>query len=61
VVFENREKRLPVKAKEYYHEYTVPTPGSNDRGARRLVHGQQRELYYTDNHYESFVVVDTGK
>ncbi|MFC0113280.1 ribonuclease domain-containing protein [Kibdelosporangium aridum] len=61
VVFENREKRLPAKAKDYYHEYTVPTPGSKDRGARRLVHGQQRELYYTENHYESFVLVDPGK
>jgi len=59
--FENREKRLPVKAKDYYREYTVPTPGSDDRGARRLVHGQQRELYYTENHYGSFVLVDPGK
>lgn len=61
VVFENREKRLPAKAKEYYHEYTVPTPGSRDRGARRLIHGKERELYYTENHYDSFVLVDPGK
>ncbi|MCE7011599.1 ribonuclease N [Kibdelosporangium philippinense] len=61
VVFENREKRLPAKAKDYYREYTVPTPGSKDRGARRLVNGQHRELYYTENHYESFVLVDPGK
>ncbi|ONI76946.1 ribonuclease N [Actinosynnema sp. ALI-1.44] len=61
VVFENREKRLPAKAKEYYHEYTVPTPGSRDRGARRLIYGKERELYYTENHYDSFVLVDPGK
>ncbi|MBP2319716.1 guanyl-specific ribonuclease Sa [Kibdelosporangium banguiense] len=61
VVFENREKRLPAKPGSYYREYTVPTPGSNDRGARRLVYGQERELYYTGDHYVSFVLVDPGK
>nr|WP_042194290.1 ribonuclease domain-containing protein [Kibdelosporangium sp. MJ126-NF4]CEL21221.1 Guanyl-specific ribonuclease Sa [Kibdelosporangium sp. MJ126-NF4]CTQ96212.1 Guanyl-specific ribonuclease Sa [Kibdelosporangium sp. MJ126-NF4] len=61
VVFENREKRLPVAAKEYYHEYTVQTPDSRDRGARRLIYGKERELYYTENHYDSFVLVDPGK
>lgn len=61
VEFENREKRLPVKPSKYYHEYTVPTPGSEDRGARRLIYGQLRELYYTQDHYDSFVLVDPGK
>ncbi|GAB3492760.1 ribonuclease domain-containing protein [Amycolatopsis cihanbeyliensis] len=57
-VFGNREKLLPQKASGYYHEYTVPTPGSLDRGPRRLVTGESAELYYTADHYESFVVVD---
>lgn len=61
VVFENREKILPGKATGYYHEYTVNTPGSADRGERRLVYGQQRELYYTGDHYKSFVQVDPAK
>ncbi|KAA9158609.1 ribonuclease N [Amycolatopsis acidicola] len=61
VVFENREKRLPQKQSGYYHEYTVPTPGSADRGARRLITGGSRELYYTGDHYASFVVVDPTK
>ncbi|WP_309115046.1 ribonuclease domain-containing protein [Saccharothrix sp.] len=56
--FQNREKRLPAKSGDYYREYTVPTPGSDDRGARRLVTGREREVYYTGDHYESFVVVD---
>lgn len=60
-VFENREKRLPAKPASYYREYTVRTPGSDDRGARRLVFGQERELYYTEDHYVSFVLVDPGK
>ena len=61
VVFDNREKRLPAKKSGYYHEYTVKTPGSADRGARRLITGQAHELYYTGDHYASFVVVDPAR
>jgi ribonuclease T1 len=61
VVFANREKLLPLKASGYYKEYTVKTPGSADRGARRLITGQSRELFYTGDHYASFVVVDSAK
>ncbi|GAB3163666.1 ribonuclease domain-containing protein [Amycolatopsis sp. NPDC004378] len=61
VVFENREKRLPAKKSGYYHEYTVKTPGSADRGARRLITGSAHELYYTGDHYASFVVVDPAR
>ena len=57
IVFENREGRLPKKASGYYHEYTVDTPGSPDRGARRIITGQNGEIYYTDNHYDTFVRV----
>lgn len=60
-VFGNREGLLPRKGSAYYREYTVPTPGSDDRGARRLVTGSADELYYTSDHYSSFVVVDTEK
>jgi ribonuclease T1 len=52
--FENREGLLPRKANSYYKEYTVETPGASDRGARRIIGGQQGELYYTDDHYASF-------
>ena len=38
----------------YYREYTVPTPGSDDRGARRIVAGDGGELYWTGDHYSSF-------
>jgi guanyl-specific ribonuclease Sa len=61
VVFGNREKLLPLRASGYYKEFTVATPGSTDRGARRLITGQARELFYTGDHYVSFVVVDPGK
>jgi ribonuclease T1 len=53
-IFENREKRLPQKKRGYYKEYTVKTPGSRDRGARRIISGNQGEYYYTDDHYRTF-------
>ncbi|MFG3049471.1 ribonuclease domain-containing protein [Kitasatospora sp. NPDC048239] len=58
IVFENRENRLPRKATGYYHEYTVVTPGSNDRGARRVVTGTSGEQYWTADHYASFQEID---
>ncbi|MBI3093561.1 MAG: ribonuclease [Rhodocyclales bacterium] len=56
IVFQNRERRLPEQAKGYYREYTVPTPGSADRGARRIVAGDRPPavFYYTADHYRSF-------
>jgi ribonuclease T1 len=58
VVFGNREKRLPIHARGYYHEYTVPTPGAHTRGARRVICGGEvrstAECYYTNDHYETF-------
>ena len=52
--FQNREGYLPDEPRGYYSEYTVETPGSSDRGARRIVAGDGGELYYTDDHYNSF-------
>ena len=54
VVFGNYEKRLPLRQRGYYREYTVKTPGRHDRGARRIVTGRGDEYYYTDDHYRSF-------
>ena len=52
--FHNREGLLPARNQGYYREYTVPTPGSRDRGARRIVAGAGGERYYSDDHYRSF-------
>ncbi|MFJ5550684.1 ribonuclease domain-containing protein [Streptomyces sp. NPDC093225] len=57
VVFGNFERLLPARERGYYHEYTVRTPGERDRGARRIVTGRGGELYYTDDHYDSFRAV----
>ena len=54
--FQNRERLLPAKPRGFYREYTVPTPGSRDRGARRIVAGGNppEVFYYTADHYSSF-------
>lgn len=57
-VYQNQERELPSKPIGYYHEYTVDTPGSQDRGARRIVTGSAGEFYYTDDHYASFRRID---
>ncbi len=59
VVFGNRERQLPAKARGFYREYTVRTPGARNRGARRIVCGgkpptQPEVCYYTADHYASF-------
>ncbi|HEY1297709.1 MAG TPA: ribonuclease domain-containing protein [Chloroflexota bacterium] len=52
--FQNREGLLPSRRAGYYKEYTVDTPGSDDRGARRIVAGASGERYWTNDHYDSF-------
>ena len=54
VTFGNFERRLPGHPRGYYKEYTVKTPGSKDRGARRIIAGSKGEYYYTADHYNSF-------
>ena len=56
ITFQNREHRLPKAAKGYYREYTVPTPGERDRGARRVITGGEpiQAYFYTPDHYRSF-------
>jgi ribonuclease T1 len=58
--FQNREGILPDQPEGFYLEYTVPTPGSEDRGARRIVVGGSSQFFYTDDHYESFREVVVG-
>lgn len=66
-VFGNRERLLPRSQRGYYREYTVKTPGSRDRGARRIVCGGPPRTpdacYYTADHYASFrrIVVESTR
>ncbi|MEU4086916.1 ribonuclease domain-containing protein [Streptomyces aureus] len=60
-VFQNREGVLPSQSTGYYHEYTVITPGSSTRGARRIVTGKKTlEDYYTSDHYVTFKLINFG-
>jgi ribonuclease T1 len=67
VVFGNREGHLPDHAKGYYHEYTVITPGAHNRSTRRIITGgapvtNPHQYFYTDDHYDSFCLVnDAGR
>ena len=61
-IFGNRERQLPRRERGYYREYTVPTPGARNRGARRIVCGGKppthpEACYYTDDHYASFKLI----
>lgn len=60
-VFLNRERLLPAKNRGFYREYTVKTPRSRDRGARRIVCGgpskAPQACYYTADHYASFSII----
>lgn len=58
-VFGNRERLLPRERRGHYREYTVVTPGTRNRGAKRIVcgGGQPRSpeaCWYTADHYASF-------
>jgi ribonuclease T1 len=58
VVFGNRERLLPLHPRGYYREYTVKTPGSRNRGTKRIVCGGPATTpdacFYTADHYASF-------
>lgn len=58
-VFQNRPvngvQLLPVEPAGYYTEYVVPTPGINGPGPQRIVTGKGGEIYYTPDHYQSFI------
>lgn len=54
IPFGNREGLLPAQTRNYYREFTVPTPGLKHRGARRIIAGKARDYWYTENHYRSF-------
>ena len=56
-VFENVEGRLPRQAGGYYTETDVWPRGAGGRGARRLIFGRGGEVYYTADHYRTFVRV----
>jgi guanyl-specific ribonuclease Sa len=57
-VFGNREGLLPAKPYGYYLEYVHPTPRVRGPGAQRVVIGKNGEVYYSPDHYRTFVRVE---
>ncbi len=60
IVYNNYNRVLPQHPKGWYHEFTVPTPGESDRGARRLILGKDGALFYTADHYTTFRLIAEG-
>ncbi|MGC3581575.1 DUF637 domain-containing protein, partial [Pseudomonas aeruginosa] len=57
-IFQNRAGDLPVKPAGYYTEYVHPTPGVTGPGAQRIVVGKGGEMYYTADHYKTFIPIN---
>ena len=56
-VFENRERMLPSRPSGYYRKYVIRTPGIRHAGPQRLIVGRNGELWYTSDHYRSFIQI----
>ncbi len=54
-IFRNDQGLLPKQGPRYYQEFVHPTPGVSGAGPQRIIRGQGGELYYTPDHYGSFI------
>lgn len=55
--FGNREGLLPKEKGRTYTECDINTLGEDSRGAERIVFSNDGLIFYTDDHYESFVLL----
>lgn len=55
--FGNREGLLPEAPGRQYYECDIDTDGENSRGAKRIVYSNDGLIYYTEDHYESFILL----
>ena len=53
--FGNYEGLLPEE--DTYKECDINTLGAKSRGAKRIVFSDDGDIYYTEDHYESFVLL----
>ncbi|WP_422837961.1 ribonuclease domain-containing protein [Achromobacter xylosoxidans] len=56
-IFRNNGLDLPQKPAGYYTEYVHPTPGISGPGPQRIVVGKGGEMYYTADHYKTFIPI----
>ena len=55
--FGNREGILPKASGRQYYECDIDTDGASSRGAKRIVFSNDGLIYYTEDHYESFILL----
>ena len=55
--FGNYEQRLPVVSGRTYHECDIDTLNAKSRGAKRIIYSDDGQIYYTDDHYETFTLL----
>ena len=58
--FYNYDGMLPGGSGTYYYECDIDTDGYKSRGAKRLVFTYEGDIYYTDDHYETFICLYGG-
>lgn len=57
-IFGNNEGLLPAQPHGYYREYVHPTPSVNGPGPQRVITGQGGEMFYTPDHYQTFIPIN---
>lgn len=55
-IFYNREGLLPKKEGRIYYECDINYRGGTNRGRERIVFSNDGLIFYTNDHYESFVM-----
>lgn len=55
--FGNYEGLLPDTPGREYHECDIDTLHAASRGAKRIVYSNDGLIYYTEDHYESFILL----
>ena len=56
-IFQNREGLLPKASGRIYYECDIDTAGQKSRGAKRIVFSDDGLIYYTEDRYESFILL----
>ena len=56
-IFKNVEGLLPKQNAGYYKEFVHPTPRVNGPGAMRIVTGQGGQMWFTPDHYKTFIPI----
>lgn len=55
--FGNYEGKLPKKSGRTYTECDIDTRGASARGAKRIVFSNDGLIYYTNDHYNTFILL----